>query len=111
MGHATTHVIPLPTVWPSPHQLTLEDRQQAAQWAAGPAGRWLEIMIYADPNESDEMGDFISVYRLGEDWASWGVARRGDFVTAWEAQRGRDLGLYSTMLSALAAIWVLPGSS
>ena len=94
-------------VAPGHNRLTFLDRRQAASWASGPAAALCRLQIYDDPDEDDEIGDFISIYRPGENWASWCVARRGNTIAVWEAKDGKDLGSFPTVIAALHATWTL----
>ncbi len=103
----TGNVLKFPSAGSRPNRLTLLDRQQADLWINGPHAAWCSLSIFADPDESDDIGDFISIYRVNEDWASWGVARRGDSIILWETRQGKDLGVFASTLEALDAIWLL----
>jgi hypothetical protein len=84
--------------------LATADLRDARHWAAGHAGTWCRIVIYADPDEDDEIGDFISIYRIGHHWAAWGAARRGRRILLWRADTGKDVGRFATMREALDLI-------
>jgi hypothetical protein len=100
-------------VWlPSSHRqnrFTTVDRQEALFWARGVAGLWCRLVIYADPAEDEEIGDFVSIYRLGQSWASWGLARRNSQILLWRSDHGVDLGSFPSVAEALQAI--LPSSA
>jgi hypothetical protein len=86
------------------NRLTFYDRRQVAIWASGPAAALCRLQIYADIYEEDEIGDFISIYRPAEEWASWCVARRTHSIIVWETKHGKDLGSFPNMIAALHAI-------
>jgi len=88
-------------------RLTFHDRRQATIWASGAAAALCRLHVYADPDEEDEIGDFISIYRPSEQWASWCVARRGHAIIVWETKHGKDLGSLPDMIEALHGIWRL----
>jgi hypothetical protein len=52
---------------------------------------------------------FLSIYRQGEAWARWGIARCGSSVLAWCSVTGADVGRFSTVGDALRALFPLPG--
>ncbi len=91
------------------NRLTVADRMEAMAWAAGFAGLWCHLSIYADPSEHEDIGDFISIYKLGQSWASWGAARRDTRIVLWRADFGQDLGYFTTMAEALEAITAISG--
>lgn len=85
------------------NRLTVTDRQDALRWIRGEAGSACRLEI-SEECETDELGDFISIYRLGQVWASWGAARRGGAVLLWKADIGRDLGTFPNMQAALDVV-------
>jgi len=100
----TSIVIPFPGPKPRPNRLAIADIQEAEEWAGGLSRLWCKLVIYESPAEDEEIGDFISIYKLGQSWASWGAARRGRNVVLWRADCGSDLGIFSRMRDALDAI-------
>lgn len=105
--HSET-IIPFPSPLSRPcprNRLTVKDRLAAAEWAAGPASAWYTLVVCADPGESEEIGDFISIYKLGQRWASWGLARRDSNVILWRTDCGSDLGPFGNVRDALEAIF------
>ena len=40
------------------------------------------------PQDDPHIGDFLSIYRAGEPWAAWGVARHGASVRVWRSATG-----------------------
>jgi len=97
-------IVWLPGVSKKQNRLTAQDRREAVCWSQGVAGLWCRLVIYADPTEDEDIGDFVSIYRLGQSWASWGVARRGDQILLWQSDHGVDIGAFPTMADALQAI-------
>ena len=53
---------------------------------------------------SSEMGMFAMVYEAGRPWASWGVVRQGRVVLLWDCVTLADIGRFSSMFDALAAV-------
>jgi len=100
----TAMIMPFPTPKPRPNRLTVADLQDAEDWASGLSKLWCKLVVYESPAHDEEIGDFISIYKLGQSWASWGVARRGGSIVLWRADCGSDLGIFSRMRDALDAI-------
>lgn len=96
-----------------PHQLTMADRIEALHWQATKAikvGARLAFHRWSSLN-AHEGGDYISIYRGDDRWAAWGATRRGHCVSVWRCATGADLGQFSTMREALAALRSTPLSS
>jgi hypothetical protein len=102
------NIVWLPVRSPRQNRLTTVDRQEALTWARGVAGLWCRVVIYADPTEDEDIGDFISIYRIGQSWASWGAARRDSHILLWRSDHGVDLGSFPSVAEALQVI--LPSS-
>ncbi len=96
------HVISFPVRAIGPNRLTATDRQEAFWWVGGAAAMCCEIVVTSDVDA--EIGDFISVYKVGQAWATWGIGRRGNAVLLWRADRGIDLGTFDSVREALAGI-------
>jgi hypothetical protein len=82
------------------------DRIQALEWAvahANPAGARLEIHG-SQFAATQEMGDYIGIYRAQEPWLIWGAARNGANITVWHGPSGTDLGAFKSMKDALSAL-------
>ena len=78
------------------------------QWEANhanPAGAWLEIHDRRQ-DDAPEVGDYIGIYRAYDRWAVWGLARDGSKITVWHGPSGVDLGSFSTIADALAAVCI-----
>ena len=99
------NVIRIPNLPIKKNRLTAEDRKQAWLWAGGSVRRWCRIAIWADPAEDEEIGDYISIYRLHAQWASWGAARRDQEILLWRSDCGKDIGMFPSMLQALNTIF------
>jgi hypothetical protein len=86
--------------------LTLLDRTQALRWQADEATRHgVRLAIHQrQQDDPPEIGDFVSIYRLNEMWAAWGVARRGASLRLWRSATGADIGEFATMREALAVV-------
>jgi hypothetical protein len=103
------NIVWFPVISPRQNRLTPLDRREALSWARSLARLWCRVVIYDDPTEDEDIGDFISVYRLGQSWASWGVARRGSHVVLWRSDQGVDIGTFPSVAEALQGI--MPSST
>jgi len=88
------------------NRLSPQDISQAKAWAGGSARHWCRIEICADPSEDERIGDFVSIYRLHDPFASWGAARRGTRILLWRSDFGTDIGYFARMSEALGSVYV-----
>jgi hypothetical protein len=56
------------------------------------------------PDDAPDVESFISLYRRGEQWARWGIARCGSSVLAWCSVTGADMGRFASVADALSAL-------
>jgi hypothetical protein len=56
------------------------------------------------PDDPPDVESFISLYRRGEQWARWGIARCGSSVLAWCSFTGADVGRFASVADALSAL-------
>ena len=63
-------------------------------------------MVIHDRDEGDahEVGNFLSVYRHGQAWSSWGFARAGRLIRTWCCLTGADKGEFEGLAEALEAV-------
>jgi hypothetical protein len=47
---------------------------------------------------------YALVYELGQDWASWGLARAGDRISIWHCGTGADMCSFPEMSQALGSL-------
>lgn len=74
---------------------TLRDREDLEEWANG--DRSVSFC-------SSDTGSFAMLYQSGRPWASWGVVRQGRSVLLWDCVTLADIGRFSSMIDALAAV-------
>lgn len=90
------------------NRLSVTDRIYANEWGAShaaPAGA--RITIHArNHDDAPEVTDYIGIYRADDSWAVWHLARDGAFIKVWNGPTGMDLGVYTSMKEALAAVSV-----
>ncbi len=56
------------------------------------------------PCDPPDVDSFLSIYRRGEPWSRWGVARYGASVLAWCSVSGMDLGHFGSVGEALGSL-------
>jgi len=113
MLHVELHeavVIPFPSPARWGNRLTVRDRIAVLGWtdAARRSGYDRVVISERRPEDDPQFGDVLSLYRAGECWAAWGIARQGDAVRVWHCGSGADLGDFPTVETALAAIEAAP---
>ncbi|MDT7952347.1 MAG: hypothetical protein RQ966_12665 [Acetobacteraceae bacterium] len=74
---------------------TPRDRDDLAKWSVG--DRLVSI-------SGSDMGTFAMLYEGKRPWASWGVVRQGRSVLLWDCVTHADIGLFASMIDALAAV-------
>ena len=105
------NVVPFPQRLCPSQSLTKRDKQEVADfmpYAEGAGYDALMIHIVA-ADEGFGARDYVSAYRTGEAWSSWGFARNGEIICSWNALTSKDSGTFETMSQALGCI--LTGAS
>ena len=104
--HSEPAIIPFPNRPALSSRLTMYDRMEFLAWegAARRRGYARFVVTARTPYDDPPIGDYLSIYRAGDPWASFGVARHGAVVRAWRCASGADLGEYETTAEALAAV-------
>lgn len=87
--------------------LSLRDRMEIALWQSRLCRLGYDRVVIHERNQSDppELESFLSIYREGEAFAQWGLARRGDSVLAWHSVTGADVGCFDSVDEAFAALF------
>jgi hypothetical protein len=88
------------------NSLTMQDRQDVSNFReqAERAG-YDALMIHTTvANECPGTIDYVAAYRPGEAWSSWGFARDGNLICAWNALNFEDLGPFASMGQALESV-------
>jgi len=87
-------------------RLNMRDRMDVAQWreTAHRAGYDRLVIHEKTPFDPPELDSFLGIYRRGEAWSRWCVARCGASVTAWCSVSGRDIGRFGSVAEALTAV-------
>lgn len=83
--------------------LTAADLAEAFQWREALTGQGYDRILVHEREFGDppEFGSFLSLYRTGEPWARWSIARAGDNLTAWCCLTGADIGVFDSVTAAL----------
>ena len=86
--------------------LSLRDRMEVAAWQdpAGTGGFDRIVIHERASGDPPEFGSFLGIYRHGEAWARWNVARCGAGVLAWCSRSGADIGRFASVADALDAL-------
>jgi hypothetical protein len=105
-------VIPFPAIAFRQHRLTTRDRIAVLAWTEGARRFGYDRVVIRErhPQDDPHIGDFLSIYRAGEPWAAWGVARHGAWVRVWRSATGADLGEFRSIEEALGAILNAPAT-
>ena len=94
--------------------LSLRDRMEVAVWQSRLRHLGYDRVVIHERNHGDppEIESFLSIYRQGEAFSRWGLARNGDRVSAWSSMTGADIGCFDSVEEALLALFPhAPGSS
>lgn len=99
-------VVPFVLRRPATQHLTARDRIEACRWDEAARLFGYDRLVIHERLSSDppEVGNFLSIYRTGEPWATWGLARRDDEIFAWNCATGADIGVFESVNAALLAI-------
>jgi len=109
---ATAVIIPFPGPPLRGNRLTTRDRIEVLAWeeAARRSGYDRLVIGERHPQDDPQFGDLLTVYRSGEAWAAWGVARHGPTVRVWRCATGADFGDFPSIDAALRAVLAAPPS-
>jgi len=102
-------IIPFPKR-PASAGLTSRDRIEVGRWEEEARLLGYDRLVINDREAFDppDTDSFLSIYRAGDSWAAWGVARRGGNIVAWCGKTGADLGPFVSVSEALTAILPVP---
>ena len=104
MNEATILMFPRPAR--AAARLTWRDRLEGTTWQepASRAGYDRLVIHERAAGDPPELDSYVSLYRQGEPWSRYGVARFADHVLAWCCRTGRDLGRFPSVTAALRAL-------
>ena len=88
-------------------RLSMRDRMDVTIWQeSAPRYGYDRLVIHERSSyDAEDVESFLSIYRRGETWSRWGVARRGNSVLAWCAYSGMDVGEFGTVDEALGNLF------
>jgi hypothetical protein len=92
-------------------RLSMRDRMDVTYWQESARQFGYDRLVIHEraPCDPPDVDSFLSIYRRGEAWSRWGVARCGSTVLAWCSVSGADLGQFATVAEALGTLFA--GSS
>jgi hypothetical protein len=107
--HSAT-ILPFRQRAPVPAGLSVSDRIQVLRWSHEASRHGLRATQIHEPEPGDDpsVGPFVLVYRNGDDWAAWGLARKPHGYELWSPANFATIGVYDTIGAALCAISVGP---
>jgi hypothetical protein len=62
------------------------------------------VVYEREAGDSPEVGSFLSLYRKGEPWARWSMARLGPRLSVWCGRTSQDVGAFRSLPEALQAL-------
>ena len=100
------NVIPF-AVRTEPVGLSLRDRMEVASWQGRLGTYGCDRMVIHERIACDppEVNAFLSIYRRGEAWAHWNLARSGASILVWYSVSGEDVGRFASMEDAFLAVF------
>ncbi|MBV9735127.1 MAG: hypothetical protein JO209_04400 [Acidisphaera sp.] len=102
---ASAKILPFPVQVEDDSRLTMRDRMAILAWQETARGQGYGRFLFSGGESLREpAGEYLSIYRDGEAWAAWCIAREGPWVHLWRCATGADLGEFRCMEDALAAI-------
>jgi len=103
---STAKIVPFAARPGGSARLTLSDRMDATIWREQARRHGYDRLVVHErsPDDPPEVESFISLYRCGEMWARWGIARCGSSVLAWCSVSGADVGRFASVADALSAL-------
>jgi hypothetical protein len=87
--------------------LTARDRIEVARWRHDAQRLGYDRLVIHEREWLDppDVGSFLSIYRMGEPWARWGLTRKGMSVLAWCSLTGDDFGPFVSVSDALLTLF------
>jgi len=87
-------------------RLSLRDRMDVIAWRDPANTLGYDRLVIHERSSCDppELDSFLGIYRRGEAWASWNLARCGAGVLAWCSRSGADVGQFASVADALEAL-------
>jgi hypothetical protein len=88
-------------------RLSMRDRMDVTVWQESARQFGYDRLVIHEraPCDPPDVDSFLSIYRRGEVWSRWGVARCGATVLAWCSVSGVDMGRFESVGEALRALF------
>lgn len=105
-GGAGHNVVPFARRANPAARLSIMDRMDVTSWIEPAFAHGYDRLVVHERAAGDppDVDSFLSIYRRGEAWARWGVARCGASVLVWCALTGTDYGRFASVSEALGAV-------
>ena len=102
----TATVIPFPTPANRSNRLLSRDKIEAYAWGKRATRLGYDRVVICEQSggPKPEESDFVLIYRAGDCWAHWGVARQDGAILLWQCSDGVQAGLFVSMQAALDGI-------
>jgi hypothetical protein len=93
-------------------RLSMRDRMDVTSWQepARACGYDRLVIHERTPCDPPDIDSFLSIYRHGESWSRWGIARCGASVLAWCSVSGKDFGRFASVSEALGSLLGVGGA-
>lgn len=87
-------------------RLSMRDRMDVLALRELARGLGYDRMVIHErqPGDPPELESVLGIYRRGEAWCAWWLARRGAEIRAWSGVHGTEAGPWPTLAAALAAL-------
>ncbi len=97
---------------PAQAGLSMRDRMEISAWRGQLRSFGYDRVVIHERIACDapEVDSFLSIYRQGEAWARWNLARCGTSILAWCSVTGTDIGRFGSMREAMAALFPVASS-
>jgi hypothetical protein len=105
-GAGASNVIPFRPASNTGACLSLRDRMDVMAWRDPANTLGFDRLVIHERSSCDppDLDSFLGIYRRGEVWASWNLARCGAGVLAWCSRSGADVGRFASVADALEAL-------
>jgi hypothetical protein len=106
LGAAASNIIAFRPAQTARAGLSLRDRMDVARWQEAASTRGYDRLVIHERAHFDppDLDSFLAIYRRGDAWASWNVARNSAGVLAWCSRTGTDIGRFASVGDALDAL-------
>ena len=87
-------------------RFSVRDRIAVGAWQleAGLAGYGRVAFDDATGVSEEERGEYLLIYKRGDEWARWGIGCGANGYLLWDAIRGVTVGVFPAIVTALATV-------